>query len=137
MSPNKPSSPLLAGLKQENTAWQALLQVMQDEEQALIAGDTERLALLGTAKLTQLQSVSEHVQNRHTALQAAGQAVDQGDRILARDRRRMRLRQQRLLRRLAIDAGIFTGERPTHLLLILASSAQMALMACSRRSRSA
>lgn len=76
MSPNKTPPPLLAGLKLESAAWQALLQVMQDEEQALIAGDTERLALLGTAKLTQLQSVSDHVQNRHAVLQAAGQAVD-------------------------------------------------------------
>ncbi len=76
MSPNESSLPLLAGLKRESAAWQALLQVMRDEEQALIAGDTERLALLNTAKLTQLQSVSDHVQSRHAALRAAGHAVD-------------------------------------------------------------
>jgi flagella synthesis protein FlgN len=79
MSPNESSpdnSALLAGLKLENTAWQALLQVMQEEEQALIDGDADRLALLNTAKLTQLQSVAEHAKNRHAALQAAGHTPD-------------------------------------------------------------
>jgi flagellar biosynthesis protein FlgN len=79
MSPNESShdnSALLAGLKREHAAWQALLQVMQEEEQALIEGDADRLALLNTAKLTQLQSVSEHAQGRHADLLAAGHTSD-------------------------------------------------------------
>ena len=79
MSPSKPSQDrptLPARLKQENAAWQALLQVLQEEEQALIEGDADRLALLNTAKLTQLQTVSEHARNRLADLQAAGHTPD-------------------------------------------------------------
>ena len=72
MSPNES----LHSLKLENAAWQALLQVMQEEEQALIDGDADRLALLNTAKLTQLQSVSEHARSRHADLLAAGHTPD-------------------------------------------------------------
>jgi flagella synthesis protein FlgN len=67
---------LLARLKQETTAWQALLQVMQEEEQALVDGDADRLALLNTAKLTQLQAVSDQAQNRLADLRAAGHTPD-------------------------------------------------------------
>lgn len=67
---------LLARLTAENAAWQALLQTLQDEEQALIAGDADRLALLNTVKLTQLQNVSEHARNRHADLLAAGHTPD-------------------------------------------------------------
>jgi flagella synthesis protein FlgN len=67
---------LLARLTQESAAWQALLQSLQDEEQALIAGDADRLALLNTAKLTQLQNVSDHARNRHADLLAAGHTPD-------------------------------------------------------------
>ncbi|KVW96111.1 flagella synthesis protein FlgN [Thiobacillus denitrificans] len=79
MSPNKPSHDnpsLLARLKVENTAWQALLQVLQEEEQALIEGAADRLAGLNTTKLTQLQTVSEHARNRLADLQAAGHTPD-------------------------------------------------------------
>ncbi len=69
-------STLLARLAEESAAWQALLQTLQDEEQALIAGDAERLALLNAAKLTQLQNVSEHARNRHADLLAAGHTPD-------------------------------------------------------------
>lgn len=75
MPPNNASpdgSVLLARLKAENLAWQALLDVLQDEEQALIAGDADRLALLNTAKLAQLQCVSDHARGRHGELLAAG-----------------------------------------------------------------
>ena len=65
-------SVLLARLKAENLAWQALLDVLQDEEQALIAGHADRVALLNTAKLAQLQSVSDHARGRHGELLAAG-----------------------------------------------------------------
>jgi len=79
MSPNKSphdSPALLARMKAEGAAWQALLQVLQEEEQALIEGDADRLALLSTAKLTQLQSVSGHAQSRHADLLAAGHTPD-------------------------------------------------------------
>jgi len=78
MSPNEShdGSALLAHLKQESAAWQALLQVMQEEEQALVDGDADRLALLNTAKLTQLQAVSEHAQSRLAGLLAAGHPAD-------------------------------------------------------------
>jgi len=69
-------SALLAGLKVESAAWKALLEVLQEEEQALIAGDADRLALLNTAKLTQLQNVSDHARNRHADLLAAGHTPD-------------------------------------------------------------
>jgi len=67
---------LLTSLKAESAAWQALLQVLQEEEQALVEGDADRLALLSTAKLTQLQSVSGHAQSRHADLLAAGHIPD-------------------------------------------------------------
>lgn len=70
-----PSS-LLARLTQESAAWQALLHSLQDEEQALISGDADRLALLNTAKLKQLQNVSDHARNRHADLLAAGHTPD-------------------------------------------------------------
>lgn len=79
MSPSESShgSPaLLARLTAESAAWQVLLQVLQEEEQALIEGDADRLALLSTAKLTQLQSVSSHAQSRHADLLAAGHTPD-------------------------------------------------------------
>lgn len=69
-------STLLARLAEESAAWQALLQTLQDEEQALIAGDADRLALLNAAKLTQLQNVSDHARNRHADLLAAGHTPD-------------------------------------------------------------
>lgn len=75
MPPNNASSDgsvLLARLKAENLAWQALLDVLQDEEQALIAGDADRVSLLNTAKLAQLQCVSDHARGRHGELLAAG-----------------------------------------------------------------
>jgi flagella synthesis protein FlgN len=75
MPPNNASpdgSVLLARLKAENIAWQALLDVLQDEEQALIAGQADRVALLNTAKLAQLQCVSDHARGRHGELLAAG-----------------------------------------------------------------
>lgn len=77
MSPNKPdSASLLARLKVENAAWQTLLQVLQEEEQALVEGAADRLALLNTAKLTQLQTVSDHARSRLAELQAAGHSPD-------------------------------------------------------------
>ncbi|MDP3585440.1 MAG: flagellar protein FlgN [Thiobacillus sp.] len=76
MSPADPAQTLLARLKLELAAWQALVDVMQEEEQALVDGDTDRLARISTAKLTQLQSVSDYAQIRHAGLQAAGLPFD-------------------------------------------------------------
>lgn len=78
MSPNEShgSAVQSSELKLEKAAWQALLQVMQAEEQALVEGDADRLALLNTAKLTQLQAVNDHAKRRLAGLQAAGLAPD-------------------------------------------------------------
>ena len=76
MSPNKPPQSLIASLAVENAAWQALLRVLQDEEQALIEGAADRLAGLNTAKLNQLQTVSDHARSRLADLQAAGHTPD-------------------------------------------------------------
>lgn len=70
------SQTLLSRLKLELAAWQSLVEVMHDEEQALTDGDTERLAQISTAKLTLLQSVSDFTQIRHAGLQAAGLPFD-------------------------------------------------------------
>jgi flagella synthesis protein FlgN len=67
---------LLARLKQEGAAWEALLQTLQDEEQALIAGEADRLTLLNSVKLTQLQNVNDHAQSRQADLLAAGHTPD-------------------------------------------------------------
>ena len=79
MPPNNAASDsavLLARLKLENLAWQSLLDVLQEEESALIAGDADRVALLNTAKLAQLQCVSDHARGRHGELLAAGHTPD-------------------------------------------------------------
>ena len=79
MSPDKPASPdpaPLAGLAAESAAWQGLLDILRDEEQALIEGEADRLAPLNAAKLTQLQAASEHARKRHADLLAAGHAAD-------------------------------------------------------------
>lgn len=76
MSPNKPSQSLIDRLTAENAAWQTLLQLLQDEEQALIEGAADRLAGLNTAKLNQLQTVSDHARSRLADLQAAGHTPD-------------------------------------------------------------
>ena len=79
MSPNnsaydRPS--LLAGLNLENAAWQALLQVLRDEEQALIDGAADQLAPLNASKLVQLEAVSDHARSRLANLRAAGCTPD-------------------------------------------------------------
>jgi flagella synthesis protein FlgN len=63
-------------LKVESAAWQALLDILQEEEQALIAGEADRVALLNSTKLTRLQSVSDHARGRHDRLLAAGNTPD-------------------------------------------------------------
>lgn len=79
MSPNDSSherASMLSRLKLENAAWQALLQVLRDEEQALIDGAADRLAALNAGKLVQLEAVSNHARRRLADLRAAGHTPD-------------------------------------------------------------
>lgn len=67
---------MLTRLSAECTAWQALVDTLQEEEQVLVAGEADRLAKLNTAKLRQLQAVSEHARNRQSDLNLAGHSSD-------------------------------------------------------------
>lgn len=69
-------SELGAHLTIENAAWRALLDLMEDEERALVDGEAERLALLNAAKLAQLNTLAELARARQAALLLAGQAPD-------------------------------------------------------------
>lgn len=74
MSPSDPSSSpaLIAKLTMEGAAWQALLNVMGEEERALVDGEADRLAPLNASKLSQLQTLSNLARTRHDDLLAAG-----------------------------------------------------------------
>lgn len=79
MSPSDTShdSPaLVAKLATETAAWQALLNVMAEEEQALVNGEADRLARLNASKLAQLQTLNNLARTRHDALLAAGHTPD-------------------------------------------------------------
>lgn len=77
MSPNESSSAALsARLPAENAAWEAMLTVLEDEEQALINGEADRLAQLNATKLTHLQALNTLAQARHDDLVAAGHPTD-------------------------------------------------------------
>jgi flagella synthesis protein FlgN len=78
MPPNEPSrSPaLIAQLTVENAAWQALLNVLGEEEQALVDGEADRLAQLIASKLEQLQTLNKLARTRHDELLAAGHTAD-------------------------------------------------------------
>ena len=78
MSPSDASRTpaLIAKLTVESAAWQALLNVLGEEERALVDGEADRLAQLNVTKLTQLQTVSEMVRTRHDELLAAGHTPD-------------------------------------------------------------
>lgn len=79
MSPNNSvhdRASMRARLKLENAAWQTLLQVLRDEEQALIDGAADRLAPLNASKLVQLEAVSDHARGRLADLRAAGHTPD-------------------------------------------------------------
>lgn len=65
-----------ARLEPEIAAWQALLGTLQAEEQALVAGDAERIAQLTPVKLNQLNEIGTHVRARQAALTAAGHPAD-------------------------------------------------------------
>lgn len=74
MPPSEPS--LTAGLKAEVAAWQALLNVLAEEERALVDGEADRLAQLNASKLSQLQNLGKLASARHADLLAAGSTAD-------------------------------------------------------------
>lgn len=69
--PHVDSTPQNA-LDAEIDAWQALLGILDDEEQALIHGDSDRIARITPIKLAQVDAIGNHIQARQTALSAAG-----------------------------------------------------------------
>ena len=78
MSPSESSrSPaLIARLTVESAAWQALLNVLGEEERALVDGEADRLAQLNASKLAQLQTLGNLAHARHDELLAAGHTPD-------------------------------------------------------------
>ena len=78
MSPSESahSPDLMSTLQVESTAWQALLKVLGEEEQALVAGEADNLAQLNASKLAQLQTLGNLAQARHAGLVAAGHTPD-------------------------------------------------------------
>lgn len=78
MSPNESarSHALIAQLTAEQAAWQALLNVLGEEERALVDGEADRLVPLNASKLSQLQTLGNLARARHDALLAAGHSAD-------------------------------------------------------------
>lgn len=79
MSPNEAStgSPaLIAKLTVESTAWQTLLNVLEQEEQALVAGEADLLPKLNALKMAHLRTLSNLASTRHDDLLAAGLTPD-------------------------------------------------------------
>lgn len=62
----------------ECAAWQALLNVLEQEEQALIDGEADLLPKLNALKMAQLQTLNNWVRTRHDGLLAAGLAPNLG-----------------------------------------------------------
>ncbi len=61
-----------AELAYEHAAWQAFIDVLEREEAALIAGDTDTLAALSGSKLAQVQSLSRHGRARNDYVASQG-----------------------------------------------------------------
>lgn len=79
MSPSDPSHgkpDLTARLSVESAAWQALLNLLDEEERALVDGEADRLASLNASKLAQLQTLDKLARARHDDLLAAGHTPD-------------------------------------------------------------
>ncbi len=76
MSPNESGALQLARLTAESAAWQALLNLLAEEERALIDGAADRLAELNASKLAQLQTLGNLARTRREELQAAGYTPD-------------------------------------------------------------
>lgn len=75
MPPNEtaPGSPArIATFTVESAAWQTLLNVLEQEEQALVNGEADLLPKLNALKMAQLQSLNTLVRARHDNLLAAG-----------------------------------------------------------------
>jgi len=70
------SPTLLSKLAVECAAWQAMLNVMTEEEQALVNGDADHLERLNASKLAQLHTLNNLASTRHDALLAAGLSAD-------------------------------------------------------------
>ncbi|NDP46978.1 MAG: flagellar protein FlgN [Sulfuriferula multivorans] len=65
-----------AKLTAESTAWQELLSVLEQEEQALIVGEADLLPKLNALKMAHLHSLSTMVRTRHEGLVSAGLTPD-------------------------------------------------------------
>ena len=78
MSPSDASrnTALTTQLTAESVAWKALLNVMGEEERALVDGDADRLAPLNATKLAQLHTLGNLARARHDELLAAGHTPD-------------------------------------------------------------
>jgi flagella synthesis protein FlgN len=63
-------------LAAECAAWQAMLNVMGEEEQALVKGEADHLARLTASKLAQLQTLNNLASTRNNALLEAGLSAD-------------------------------------------------------------
>jgi flagella synthesis protein FlgN len=76
MSPGNETPSPAVRLDAEIQAWQALLGLLREEEQALAEGDAGRLETLTPAKLKQLQVLGDHARARLDGLVAAGHTPD-------------------------------------------------------------
>ena len=73
MSPDETvSQGLITQLSAEVAAWQALLNLMTEEEQVLVDGEADRLEPLNASKLAQLHTLNNLARARQDALLAAG-----------------------------------------------------------------
>ncbi len=66
----------LGRLAAECAAWQAMLNVMGEEEQALIKGEADHLSRLSASKLAQLNTLNNLANARYEVLRAAGLSAD-------------------------------------------------------------
>lgn len=77
MSPAKPDPhALVTGLANECNSWHALLGILREEEQALINGAADHLALLNSHKLQQLEQLSTLARTRRAQLLSLGRTPD-------------------------------------------------------------
>ena len=74
--PHDEAASLLSRLPAERSAWQALLKVLEQEEQALVEGEADLLPKLSAAKMSQLETLNTMVRARHHALTGAGLEAD-------------------------------------------------------------
>ena len=65
-----------ARMTAESTAWQALLNVLEQEEHALIVGEADLLPKLNALKMAHLNALNTMVRTRHEGLISAGFTPD-------------------------------------------------------------